>query len=89
MGESYNEINKHMIEEGLPEIAYRVSATYGTVNIAKVVTSSVNDIFGSTVNRCSKINRFAFPNNLIILVYIHRRLAIQVTTWLRFRLKER
>ena len=66
MGESYNEINKQMIQEGLPEIAYRISATYGTVNIAKVVTSSVNDIFGSTVNRCAKINRFAFPNNLII-----------------------
>lgn len=66
MGESYNEINKQMIQEGLPEIAYRISVTYGTVNIAKVVTSSVNDIFGSTVNRCAKINRFAFPNNLII-----------------------
>ena len=66
MGESYNEINKQMIQEGLPEIAYRISITYGTVNIAKVVTSSVNDIFGSTVNRCAKINRFAFPNNLII-----------------------
>ncbi len=66
MCESNNEINKQMVQEGLPEIAYRISATYGTVNIAKVVTSSVNDIFGSTVNRCSKINRFAFPNNLII-----------------------
>ncbi len=66
MCESNNEINKQMIQEGLPEIAYRVSISYGTVNIAKVVTSSVNDIFGSTVNRCAKINRFAFPNNLII-----------------------
>ena len=66
MCESNNEINKQMIQEGLPEIAYRTSITYGTVNIAKVVTSSVNDIFGSTVNRCAKINRFAFPNNLII-----------------------
>jgi len=66
IGESNNEINKQMIQEGLPEIAYRISASYGTVNIAKVVTSSVNDIFGSTVNRCAKINRFALPNNVII-----------------------
>jgi len=55
-----------MIQEGLPEIAYRISVAYGAVSIAKVVTSSVNDIFGSTVNRCSKINRFALPNNVII-----------------------
>ena len=77
MGESYNEINKHMIQEGLPEIAYRISATYGTVNIAKVVTSSVNDIFGSTVNRCAKINRFAFPNNLIIGSDIYENIKSQ------------
>ncbi len=66
LGESNNEINKQMIQEGLPEIAYRTSVSYGTVSIAKVVTSSVNDIFGSTVNRCAKINRFALPNNVII-----------------------
>ncbi len=77
MGESYNEINKQMIQEGLPEIAYRISATYGTVNIAKVVTSSVNDIFGSTVNRCAKINRFAFPNNLIIGSDIYENIKSQ------------
>ena len=29
-------------------------------------SSSVNDIFGSTVNRCVKINQFALPNNVII-----------------------
>ena len=77
MGESYNEINKQMIQEGLPEIAYRISATYGTVNIAKVVTSLVNDIFGSTVNRCAKINRFAFPNNLIIGSDIYENIKSQ------------
>jgi len=63
---SNEEINKQMIEEKLPQTDYRISVTYGAVNIAKVATSSVEDIFGSTVNRCSKINRFALPNNLII-----------------------
>ena len=36
------------------------------VRIAKTSTSSVNDIFGSTVNRCAKINRTAPANGLII-----------------------
>ncbi len=64
--DSNEEINKQMIQEELPKIDYRVGVTYGTVNLAKVVTSSVDDIFGITVNRCAKINRFALPNNLII-----------------------
>lgn len=66
IGDSHSEINKKMVSEGLPEIAYRTSITYGTVSIAKIATSSVDDIFGSTVNRCSKINRFALPNGVII-----------------------
>lgn len=66
IGDSHSEINKKMVKEGLPGIAYRTSITYGTVSIAKIATSSVDDIFGSTVNRCSKINRFALPNGVII-----------------------
>ena len=63
----YNlEINKKFAQEGLPKIDYRTSITYGTVNIAKIATSSVDDIFGATVNRCAKINRFALPNNVIV-----------------------
>ncbi len=64
--DSNEEINKQLIQEELPKIDYRVSVTYGTVNLAKVVTSSVEDVFGATVNRCAKINRFVLPNNLII-----------------------
>jgi len=66
ISDSNSEINNKMDKEGLPGIAYRTSITYGTVSIAKVATSSVDDIFGSTVNRCSKINRFALPNGVII-----------------------
>ncbi|MFB5631061.1 MAG: HAMP domain-containing protein [Nitrosopumilaceae archaeon] len=66
IGDSHTEINKKMVKEGLPGIAYRTSITYGTISIAKISTSSVDDIFGSTVNRCSKINRFALPNGVII-----------------------
>jgi class 3 adenylate cyclase len=66
ISKAHEDINKKMNLEELPGIAYRTSITYGTVSIAKVATSSVNDIFGSTVNRCSKINRFALPNTVII-----------------------
>ncbi len=66
ISDSNSEINKKMVKVGLPEIAYRTSISYGTISIAKVATSSVDDIFGVTVNRCSKINRFALPNGVII-----------------------
>jgi class 3 adenylate cyclase len=66
ISDSNSELNKKMTKVGLPEISYRTSITYGTISIANVATSSVADIFGVTVNRCSKINRFALPNGVII-----------------------
>ena len=66
ISDSNSELNKKMAKVGLPEISYRTSISYGTISIAKVATSSVDDIFGVTVNRCSKINRFALPNGVII-----------------------
>lgn len=64
--DSNEEINKKLNAEGLPGIAYRTSSTYGEVSVASVTTSTVNDIFGETVNKCSKINRYALPNSLVI-----------------------
>ena len=64
--DSNKEINKKLNAEGLPGIAYRASSAYGEVSIARVSTSTVNDIFGDTVNKCSKINRNALPNSLVI-----------------------
>jgi HAMP domain-containing protein len=66
LGESHEEIAKKLQKEGLPVIDYRTSATFGMVRIARTSTSSVNDIFGATVNRCAKINRTAPANGLII-----------------------
>jgi len=60
------EINTLMRKEKLPNVSYRISAEYGSVRIAKTSTSSVNDIFGSTVNICSKINSLAKANSFII-----------------------
>jgi class 3 adenylate cyclase len=66
MSGSHKIVNKMMNKEGLPSIDYRISATYGPVRVAKIATSSVDDIFGSTVNKCSKINYAAPPNGVVI-----------------------
>jgi len=64
--DSHDEIANKIKNENLPVFDYRLSATYGMVRIAKISTSSVNDIFGATVNRCSKINYSAPKNGLVI-----------------------
>ena len=66
MSDAHEEIVEKLNEKVLPLLDYRISATYGIVRIAKTSTSSVNDIFGTTVNRCAKINRGAPPNGVII-----------------------
>jgi adenylate cyclase len=60
------EINARMHLDGLPDINYRISCEYGSVVVAKMSTSSVNDIFGNSVNLCSKINLLASPNSTVI-----------------------
>jgi adenylate cyclase len=59
-------INAKMKEHGLPSVKYRVSLDFGTVMLANSVASAKDDIFGSTVNVCSKINRIAKPNGIVI-----------------------
>jgi class 3 adenylate cyclase len=59
-------MNEQLLKEKLPPIRYRISADYGKVEIAKSSSSNSVDLFGSTVNICSKINHFASPNKLVI-----------------------
>ena len=66
MSDAHDEIAKKLKEKGLPSVDYKISATYGSVRVANTSTSDVNDIFGSTVNRCAKINGLAPKNGLII-----------------------
>lgn len=66
MCESHDEISRKLNKQNLPSVDYKISATYGPVRIASTSTSAVNDIFGSTVNRCAKINGIAPRNGLII-----------------------
>lgn len=51
---------------GLPEIDYRISSDYGPTMIATCKKTSQEDIFGNSVNMCSKINRLADKNSLVI-----------------------
>ncbi|MEM3089426.1 MAG: adenylate/guanylate cyclase domain-containing protein [Candidatus Nitrosotenuis sp.] len=64
--EARSMINELLRKEELPELSYRISANYGPVRVAIIATSSIDDIFGTTVNTCSKINSLAKPNTLII-----------------------
>jgi class 3 adenylate cyclase len=59
-------INKTLRGEYLPELSYRLSATFGPVRVAIIATSTIDDIFGATVNTCSKINSLAKPNTMVI-----------------------
>ncbi len=65
-------INEKMQEESLSPINYRISADYGRVMIAKSVYSLTDEIFGSPVNICSKINPMAAPNGMVIGGDLHQ-----------------
>ncbi len=66
MCDIHDKIGKKLEEKALPSVDYKISATYGSVRMAHTSTSDVSDIFGSTVNRCAKINGLAPRNGLII-----------------------
>ena len=55
------------LAEIVPQISYRVSADYGRVEIARSAANPErDDLFGSTVNLCTKINSKASPNEMVI-----------------------
>jgi class 3 adenylate cyclase len=66
LSDEHDNIIKKLTEQNLPSLNYRISATYGIVRIAKTSTSSINDIFGTTVNRCAKLNRTSSANGVVI-----------------------
>jgi len=59
-------INKIFKKRNISEIHYRISLDYGPIMIAKYITSSCKDIFGPTVNICSKINHLAKSDQLVL-----------------------
>ena len=56
MGIASNALNAKMLNEKLPPIQYRISAEYGEVSVARSAFSKSEDLFGSAMNICAKIN---------------------------------
>jgi len=59
-------INDIFKKRKIPPIHYRISMDYGPLMMATSTVSSCRDIFGPTVNLCSKINHIAKPDQLVI-----------------------
>ncbi len=66
MSAAHGIINAKMHKEGLPPVNYRTSVDYGQVEIATSKSSQNEDLFGSSMNICAKINGKAAPNGMII-----------------------
>jgi CheY-like chemotaxis protein len=59
-------LDANLSKYGLPSINYRISGNYGKVELATSTNSNNVDLFGPTVNICSKINHLALPNGMVI-----------------------
>ena len=60
-------VNQELSKEHLPPFNYRISIDYGVVDLALVGDYSQIDLFGSTINLCSKINSsLSIPNDITI-----------------------
>src|SRR5215210_5868693 len=59
-------INAKLHSENLPSVSYRISADYGKVEVATSTSSKSEDLFGSAMNICAKINSMAEPNGIVI-----------------------
>ena len=71
MLESHGKLKEELAKENLPELNYKISATYGAVKVAESATSNIADIFGPTVNRCFKINALCPKNSLVVGVNLY------------------
>ena len=60
--------NKELCNQNLPPFNYRISIDYGILDLALVGEYSQIDLFGSTINLCSKINSssLSVPNEITI-----------------------
>ncbi len=66
MLESHDIICDHLHNVDLPCLDYRISLDYGNVIMMDANISSICDMIGSPVNMCSKINRSAKKNGMVI-----------------------
>jgi CheY-like chemotaxis protein len=60
-------INQDLSKQDLPLFNYRITIDYGVIDLALVGDYSQIDLFGTTINLCSKINTSSsIPNEIII-----------------------
>ena len=59
-------LNFRLQSAGLPTVSYRVSADYGKHEIVKDSNGETVDLYSPTMCICSKINRLAPSNNMVI-----------------------
>jgi len=59
-------INSKLDAHNLLPVSYRISADYGGVEVATSTSSRTEDLFGSPMNICAKINSMAEPNGMVI-----------------------
>jgi CheY-like chemotaxis protein/class 3 adenylate cyclase len=59
-------INQELSKQQLPPFNYKISMDYGVLDLALVGEYSQIDLFGTTINLCSKINTSSIPNEIII-----------------------
>jgi class 3 adenylate cyclase len=59
-------INSRLNKDDLPSIRYRISGNYGIMELAMSLNSNNVDLFGPTLNICSKINHLAPPNGMVV-----------------------
>ena len=61
-----NIINAKLDAHNLLPVSYGISADYGRVEVATSTSSRTEDLFGSPMNVCAKINSMAEPNGIVI-----------------------
>ena len=59
-------INSMLTDQRLPTITYRVSVDFGKVERTRFDGFDSEDLFGSTINVCSKMNLYAQPNGIVV-----------------------
>src|SRR5829696_9082787 len=60
-------INQELSKQHLPPFSYRITLDYGVLDLALVGEYNLIDLFGSTINICSKINSSISITNQIIV----------------------
>jgi two-component system, OmpR family, response regulator ChvI len=63
---AHRSINSKMQSERLPSVNYRISADYGEMQLARSSSTQSQDLFGTAINVCTKINSKAPANKMVI-----------------------